>query len=171
MMTKEHPKVLAQSGSRAEIAEAHRAQSFLFVDSLRLRDLCVFFSYQIRVSMRRFLLQTLAVLLLPAVAIAQLPQANPVPGGIAIVTVALGSAPVPLVTFQDQRVLVTHSDGAWRAVVGLPLSLAAGEYRLSVVERPQAAARDPVGMFGTKSQKKVEIEKVYGASRYQDRGA
>jgi len=36
--------------------------------------------------------------------------------------------------------------------------------------RPQTAARDPVGMFGTKRQKKVEIEKAYGDSRYQGIG-
>jgi len=36
--------------------------------------------------------------------------------------------------------------------------------------RPRVGTRDPVGMFGTKSQKKVEIEKEYGANRYQGAG-
>jgi hypothetical protein len=36
--------------------------------------------------------------------------------------------------------------------------------------RPRAAVRDPVGMFGTKSQKKIEIEKKYGDDRYQGIG-
>jgi hypothetical protein len=36
--------------------------------------------------------------------------------------------------------------------------------------RPRGGARDPVGLFGTKSQKKVEIEKEYSASRYQGVG-
>ena len=82
-----------------------------------------------------------AGLIWPLVALAGLPQSSPVPGGIAIVAVAPETAPLPQVTFQDQRVLVTRADGAWRAVVGLPLSLTAGEHKLSVVDRPQATPR------------------------------
>ena len=81
------------------------------------------------------------VLLLPLAAIAELPQSSPVPGGIAIVAVAPENAPMPHVSFQDQRVLVTRADGAWRAVVGLPLSLEAGEYRLSVADRTGGVPR------------------------------
>ena len=82
-----------------------------------------------------------AVLLWPLAALAGLPQSSPVPGGIAIVAVASESAPLPQVSFQGQRVLVTRADGAWRAVVGLPLSLKAGEHKISVVDRPHGTAR------------------------------
>lgn len=74
----------------------------------------------------------LAVLSLPLAAIAELPQANPVPGGIAIIAVGPDSAPAPLVQFQKQRVLVVRSNSLWQAVVGLPLSLAAGEQHLDI---------------------------------------
>jgi hypothetical protein len=33
--------------------------------------------------------------------------------------------------------------------------------------RPRPAVRDPVGMFGTGSQREREIEQAYGANRYQ----
>lgn len=82
-----------------------------------------------------------AVLLWPLTGLAGLPQSSPVPGGIAIVAVAPETATMPQVTFQGQRVLVTRADGAWRAVVGLPLSLKAGEHKISVMDRPQAATR------------------------------
>ena len=82
-----------------------------------------------------------AVLLWPLAALAGLPLSSPVPGGIAIVAIAPETAPLPQVSFQEQRVLVTRADGAWRAVVGLPLSLKAGEHKISVVDRPQAAPR------------------------------
>jgi hypothetical protein len=36
--------------------------------------------------------------------------------------------------------------------------------------RPRGGARDPVGMFGTTSKKKIEIEKRYGDNRYQGVG-
>jgi murein DD-endopeptidase MepM/ murein hydrolase activator NlpD len=80
----------------------------------------------------------LAALLLPLTANAELPQANPVPGGIAIITLGPEDAPAPQVTFQGQRVLITHQHGAWQAVVGLPLTLAPGEQQLTVVERGTA---------------------------------
>jgi len=83
----------------------------------------------------------LAALFVPLAAIAELPRSSPVPGGIAIVAVAPESSPMPQVRFQDQRVLVTRADGAWRAVVGLPLSLKAGKHQISVLDRPPAEAR------------------------------
>jgi murein DD-endopeptidase MepM/ murein hydrolase activator NlpD len=76
----------------------------------------------------------LALLYLPLVGAAELPQANPVPGGIAIIAVGPDSAPAPLVQFQKQRVLVIRSSGLWNAVVGLALSLEAGEQQLDISE-------------------------------------
>jgi murein DD-endopeptidase MepM/ murein hydrolase activator NlpD len=74
----------------------------------------------------------LAVLLAPLAATAELPQSSPVPGGIAIIAVGPDSAPAPLVQFQKQRVLVVRANGMWQAVVGLPLSLDAGEQQLDI---------------------------------------
>ncbi len=77
----------------------------------------------------------LAVLILPLVATAELPQSSPVPGGIAIIAVGPDSAPTPLIQFQQQRVLVVRANGMWQAVVGLPLSLDTGEQKLDISER------------------------------------
>jgi len=80
----------------------------------------------------------LAVLCLPLAATAELPQSSPVPGGIAIIAIGPDSAPAPLVQFQNQRVLVVRANGMWQAVVGLPLSLEAGEQQLDISERSAA---------------------------------
>ncbi len=77
----------------------------------------------------------LAVWLLPNLATAELLQPSPVPGGIAIIAIAPESTPAPVVRFQNQRVLVLRSSGMWQAVVGLPLSLDAGEQHLDITDR------------------------------------
>lgn len=74
-------------------------------------------------------------LLVPLAAIAKLPQANPVPGGIAVIAIGTESAAVPSVKYQGERILVTRHQGSWHAVVGLPLTLESGEQQLSVTER------------------------------------
>lgn len=77
----------------------------------------------------------LAVFLLPNTATAELLTPSPVPGGIAIIAVAPESAPAPIVRFQHQRVLLVRANGMWQAVVGLPLSLEAGEQYLDISDR------------------------------------
>lgn len=74
----------------------------------------------------------LAMLFLPLATTAELPQASPMPGGIAIIAVGPDSVPAPLVQFQKQRVLVVRANGTWQAVVGLPLSLGAGAQQLDI---------------------------------------
>ena len=66
-----------------------------------------------------------------AVLAAELPQTNPVPGGIAIVPLVHAAETAPRVRFGNDRVMVVRHDGRWHAVVGLPLTLATGEHRLS----------------------------------------
>jgi murein DD-endopeptidase MepM/ murein hydrolase activator NlpD len=63
----------------------------------------------------------------------QLPKESRVPGGVAIVSVADGSAPAPEVFYGDTRVLVIK-DGSWKAVVGIPLDTAPGPQELRVGE-------------------------------------
>ncbi len=61
----------------------------------------------------------------------ELPRANSVPGGIAIV--AIGNAPsTPYVSFNNQRVMVLPCAEGWCAVVGLGLGVALGEHVLAV---------------------------------------
>jgi murein DD-endopeptidase MepM/ murein hydrolase activator NlpD len=80
----------------------------------------------------------LVAVLLPLAATAELPQANPVPGGIAVIAVGPESALAPQVRYQGQRVLVARQNGSWQAVVGLPLTLEPGEQQLSVAEHGTA---------------------------------
>lgn len=61
-----------------------------------------------------------------------LPDENPVPGGIVILPVAPDSEPAPVVRYDNQRVLILPHAGKWRAVIGLPLSLAPGVQTIQV---------------------------------------
>lgn len=74
----------------------------------------------------------LLAFLLPITGSAQLPEANPVPGGIALIRLEPTGDQPPRVQYKGQRVLVMRHDGAWQAVVGLPLSLEPGEEQLSM---------------------------------------
>lgn len=60
----------------------------------------------------------------PAAAMATLPVADPVPGGIAVVPVP--GATRPQVYLGDERVLVTGRPGRWHAVVGIGLDAQPG---------------------------------------------
>jgi murein DD-endopeptidase MepM/ murein hydrolase activator NlpD len=74
----------------------------------------------------------LALALSVSVQAQTLPRENPVPGGIAIVPVAPATEPVPLVHFDNQRVLVLPHTGKWQAVVGLSLSLSPGSQTIRI---------------------------------------
>ncbi len=77
------------------------------------------------------------LLLSPALSHADLlPQASPVPGGIAKIDVGSTQDPAPKVYFDKRRVLVTAHDGQWLALVGIPLDASAGTQKI-VIERLQ----------------------------------
>lgn len=71
-------------------------------------------------------------LLLPSLAMAALPVSEPVPGGIAIITVGTAVEKAPHVEFQGNRVMVVRELDTWHAIVGLPLALALGKHTLTV---------------------------------------
>lgn len=75
----------------------------------------------------------LFMLVLVQPAFATLPQASSVPGGVAIIPLAKikGNASKPQATFEKQDVLVTADHDQWLAVVGLPLGLKPGTYKLN----------------------------------------
>lgn len=63
---------------------------------------------------------------------AQLPEAKPVPGGVAILAVAPDTEPAPSVRFGGRRVLTMRHAGAWQAVIGLPLTLEPGRHGIEI---------------------------------------
>ena len=87
------------------------------------------------------LLFLLVGLLCSTAAMAQLPHPSPVPGGIAILAVGPAGLPAPTVYFQGNRVLVMRHTDHWRAIVGLPLDLAAGEHTITTTDA-QGATRN-----------------------------
>jgi len=83
-------------------------------------------------SKTRILLLVASATWLAQPALAALPESRPVPGGVAVVTLASPPGEAPEVRFNGQRVLVVREGGAWHAVVGLPLSIEPGRHELSV---------------------------------------
>lgn len=80
--------------------------------------------------MSRILLVVLCALPLRALA---LPQAEPVPGGIAIIPLEIDDGDsVPQVYYNGARTLVMRDAGRWQAVVGIPLSVEPGEQSIQL---------------------------------------
>lgn len=72
-----------------------------------------------------------ALLLVTVTAHAELPEATPKPGGIAVVEIGAHDE-APLVRYQDARVMTLFEDGRWYAVVGIPLATEPGTQTLIV---------------------------------------
>lgn len=71
---------------------------------------------------------------IPMVSVANLPQDNPVPGGIVNLPLDIKSSESPVVEFHGKRVLVRRNDNdEWIAVVGLPLSLKEKEASIKII--------------------------------------
>lgn len=63
----------------------------------------------------------------------ELPQSSPVPGGVVLLPVALAPAlAVPIVTYDNQRVMVLKVSDQWLAVIGLPLSAQSGSASIRI---------------------------------------
>lgn len=60
------------------------------------------------------------------------PAHQPVPGGIATLTIAPTSAPRPIVYYQSNRVAVAPYNNEWVAIVGIPLDADAGTHKISI---------------------------------------
>jgi len=57
-----------------------------------------------------------------------------VPGGVAVVRLGAAHDPTPRAYLGSDRVMVVRDEDQWKAVVGLPLSLAPGNHQLVVVD-------------------------------------
>jgi murein DD-endopeptidase MepM/ murein hydrolase activator NlpD len=72
-----------------------------------------------------------------------LPQASPVPGGVALLPLAVGpddAGVSPTVSYEGQRVMVLKQADHWLAVVGIPLSAEPGGAALAIRRSSSPAA-------------------------------
>lgn len=77
-------------------------------------------------------------------ALAALPRAAAVPGGVVVVEVGDAGQPAPRVEWQGREVLVVPEGGRHRAVVGVALSVDPGEYALKVTDAAGSTRSVPV---------------------------
>ncbi|MFQ6006493.1 MAG: peptidoglycan DD-metalloendopeptidase family protein [Woeseia sp.] len=61
-----------------------------------------------------------------------MPVHAPRPGGLAVITLSADTEATPVVIFENRRALVLRRDGAWVAVIGIPLNQAPGTATASV---------------------------------------
>ncbi len=80
---------------------------------------------------RRWVVLFFGLLLAPVLALAGI-QANPVPGGIAVIPLASADGPAPQAYFGERRVMVSAINGRWHAVVGIPLGTKPGSQTLQI---------------------------------------
>lgn len=73
----------------------------------------------------------LLVLCLPVLAMA-LPQESAVPGGVVILPLAPAVTARPVVSFENNPVMVVAEKGLWQAVVGIPLEARPGTHEITV---------------------------------------
>lgn len=57
-----------------------------------------------------------------------------VPGGIAIVDLGSSFSPNSKVFFNKKRVLIKSIKNKWQAIIGLPLSIKSGQYKISIID-------------------------------------
>lgn len=61
------------------------------------------------------------------------PIINPVPGGIAVITLDKSFSSASKVFFNKKRVLVKKEEGNWKALVGLPLKIKVGKHKITII--------------------------------------
>lgn len=127
----------------------------------------------------RTILSILFLVLSSSVAAQNLPHVEDVPGGVAVVTLgpARTGTPAPLAEFRKLRVMVVRQDDAWKAVVGLPLKLAPGDYTVSATfadgrtqDYPiRVVSKDyPTQYITLKSRRRVDLSKADLNRYYRD---
>lgn len=72
-----------------------------------------------------------------------LPHAEPVPGGVAVVSIDIATKDMPRAYLGNSRVMVIRENAKWFAVVGLPLSSHTGEHELRIIDDVGHKLRQP----------------------------
>lgn len=92
---------------------------------------------------------SLVVLLIPA-ALAALPRASVVPGGVAIIDIGAAAGPEPTVEWEQHRVLTVVDGPRRKAIVGIGLGVKPGAYTLSLRNGDGATRTIPVRIHDKK---------------------
>lgn len=101
-------------------------------------------------NLARPLIAAFLLVLASGAALGALPRASAVPGGVVVVDLGEASGPAPVARWQDRTVLVTADDGRYKAVVGVALSVAPGDYSLEVTDASGAMRKLPVRIAAKK---------------------
>lgn len=82
----------------------------------------------------------------------ELPQSDPVPGGVALLRLPQSSSDAaPVVTYDANRVMVLKQSDHWLAVVGIPLSAPLGEASISIAAGNAAATASQSFQVGSRN--------------------
>jgi hypothetical protein len=84
----------------------------------------------------------------------RLPEASPVPGGVALIELGASAGPRPTASYADRPVLVRVQDAAWVAVVGIGLAADAGQMQTLMLREADGRQR----RVGFKLQRKHYAE-------------
>lgn len=69
---------------------------------------------------------------IPTAGAAELPESEPVPGGVALVELGPADSPRPAARYDGRRVMVLENGGRWHAVVGIPLRADTGTHHVTI---------------------------------------
>jgi hypothetical protein len=83
-------------------------------------------------------------------ALAALPRASAVPGGVAVIDLGEATGAAPTATWQNAPVLVANDGGRYKAVVGVALTVEPGDYLLEVTGASGAKRSVPVKIAAKK---------------------
>src|SRR5215467_11441938 len=79
-----------------------------------------------------------------------LPQASLVPGGVLVLPIEGDANQIPVVTYDDRRVMVLRQQDHWVAIVGIPLSTAVGRSLVRVRANGKPEAEVPFEVLDKK---------------------
>jgi murein DD-endopeptidase MepM/ murein hydrolase activator NlpD len=99
----------------------------------------------------RLIVAALTLSAVPRAYAMELPQSNPVPGGVELLPLPQSAAaPAPLVTYDSNRVMVLKQADHWLAVIGIALSASSGSASISISASAGAAAATAGFQIGSK---------------------
>jgi len=104
------------------------------------------------------------VLALSSTAGSALPQHNPVPGGVAVVELAVDGTAPPTARWGEQPLAVVRENGRWFALLGIPLDTLPGELEIGIFSGSTATGKSvtvnvknyPEQRLTIKDKRKVE---------------